>query len=462
MRFYLIGSLVASVWISVAAAAPNFLFVLVDDMGYGDLSCYGNQKVRTENIDRLASEGIRFTQFYVAAPVCSPSRCGFMTGQCPARWKVTSYLAARAENRRRGMRDWLDPQAPSLARILSQRGYLCGHVGKWHLGGQRDVGDAPLITEYGFDHTLTQFEGLGDRILSLCDAHDGTPIRKHVLGSDKLGRGNITYVDRAQTTAAFVTNALLFVQRAQAERKPFYLNLWPDDVHSPYFPPKELRGQGTKKELYQAVLKTMDAQLGPLFEYVRNQPELRSNTIVLLSSDNGPEPGSGEAGALRAFKGTLYEGGIREPLIVWAPGLMPAKARGTVNSNSVVSALDFVPSLARLAGVALPREIRFDGEDLSQTLLGRSRASRRKPLMWNRPPDWPGTEINRWPDLAIREGDWKLLVMEDGAGAQLYDLASDPSESRNVAREEPKVAERLKKKVLTWRNSMSITFTNQP
>src|SRR6186713_1147895 len=165
MRFYLIPSLVAFGLISAAAAAapPNFLFVLIDDMGYGDLSCYGNQKVRTENIDRLASEGIRFTQFYVAAPVCSPSRCGFITGQFPARWKVTSYLAARAENRRRGMPDWLDPQAPSLARILSQKGYLCGHVGKWHLGGQRDVGEAPLITEYGFDHTLTQFEGLGDR-----------------------------------------------------------------------------------------------------------------------------------------------------------------------------------------------------------------------------------------------------------------------------------------------------------
>src|SRR6185369_16622312 len=138
-----------------AAARPNFIFVLIDDMGYGDLSCYGNQKVRTENLDRLAREGIRFTQFYVAAPICSPSRTALLTGQFPARWRITSYLADRKANTERGLAQWLDPAAPSLARTLQQAGYATGHFGKWHMGGQRDVGEAPLISQYGFDQTLT-------------------------------------------------------------------------------------------------------------------------------------------------------------------------------------------------------------------------------------------------------------------------------------------------------------------
>ena len=156
-----------------AAAPPNFVFVLIDDMGYADLSCYGQKEIETPHIDRIAREGVRFTQFYVNSPVCSPSRTALLTGQFPARWRLTSYLASRAENRARGMADWLDPKAPTLARLLHQAGYTTGHFGKWHVGGQRDVGEAPLITEYGFDQSLTQFEGLGDRLLPLCDAFDG-------------------------------------------------------------------------------------------------------------------------------------------------------------------------------------------------------------------------------------------------------------------------------------------------
>ncbi len=158
---------------------PNFIFVLIDDMGYADLSCYGQKQIETPHLDRLAREGIRFTQFYAGAPICSPSRTAFTTGQYPARWRITSYLASRAENERRGMAQWLDPKAPTLARALQQAGYATGHFGKWHMGGQRDVGDAPLITDYGFDESLTQFEGLGDRILPLLDAFDGETCRRN-------------------------------------------------------------------------------------------------------------------------------------------------------------------------------------------------------------------------------------------------------------------------------------------
>lgn len=458
-------------WLGLAAALlaapaksqpPNFIFVLIDDMGYGDLSCYGGNPGQTPHLDALASEGIRFTQFYVGSPICSPSRAAFTTGQAPARWRVTSYLAARAENDRRGMAQWLDLKAPTLARTLRQAGYATGHFGKWHLGGQRDVGDAPLITEYGFEQTLTQFEGLGDRILPLLDAFDGRPAQKYALGSDHLGRGRIEWMDRSKVTGAFVDRALAFIRQAEQSGRPFYVNLWPDDVHSPFFPPRQLRGDNSKRELYLGVVKAMDAQLAPLFEYVKHHPNLRTNTVILVASDNGPEPGAGSAGPFRGHKGMLYEGGLREPFIVWSPGLMPRSAHGTINQTTVVSALDFFPSLARLAGVALPAGLELDGEDLSHAWLGGNLQQRSRPLFWNRPADRPGSAGQPWPDLAMREGQWKLLMMFDGRLPQLFDLASDCGESQNLAAQHPQRVQRMSSSLEAWWHALPVsrTWTN--
>ena len=458
-QFTILLLILVSARLAPAAAPrsqPNVLFVLIDDMGYGDLTCYGGKGVHTDHIDGLASEGIRFTQFYVNAPICSPSRCALLTGQYPARWRITSYLASRAENRDRGMAQWLDPAAPSLARELRAAGYTSGHFGKWHLGGQRDVGDAPLITEYGFDKTLTTFEGLGDRVLPLLDAYDGTPPRKYALGSDKLGRGNITWVDRSKVTTSFVDAALAFIREAEREGKPFYVDVWPDDVHSPFFPPKALRGDGSKKQLYLGVVQATDDQLGPLFDYVRNSPKLRDNTLIVIASDNGPEPGAGSPGPFRGHKGNLYEGGIREPLIVWGPGLLARSAAGTTNSKTVVAGVDFLPSILALAKAqSAPGQI-MDGQDLSASLLGREQAARSKPLFWLRPPDRPGPPDNPFPDLAVRDGDWKLLINEDGSKPQLYDLAVDPRERTNLADQQPQTVSRLRKMVLDWRGSLPV------
>ncbi|MEZ6114922.1 MAG: sulfatase-like hydrolase/transferase, partial [Pirellulaceae bacterium] len=236
------------------ATRPNLVVVFIDDMGWADLSCFGNTAASTPHIDRLAAEGLRFTQFYVNSPICSPSRCALTTGQYPQRWRIESYLSNRAENERRGIAQWLDPAAPVLVRILKQHGYATGHFGKWHLGGQRDVGEAPLITEYGFDESLTNFEGLGPRLLGLCDAHNGRPIRRHALGSDKLGRGPVIWYDRSQLTAGFAGAAWQFMEKAAADGQPCYINVWPDDVHSPYFPPEAKRGDGSKRRLYHGVL----------------------------------------------------------------------------------------------------------------------------------------------------------------------------------------------------------------
>ncbi|MGA0409728.1 MAG: sulfatase-like hydrolase/transferase, partial [Limisphaerales bacterium] len=154
-------------WPLQAATSPNIVLVFIDDMGWGDFSCFGNQDASTPHVDQMAAEGIRFEQFYVNSPICSPSRTAISTGQYPQRWQITSYLAHRAMNQKRGMAQWLDPAAPMLARFFQQAGYRTGLFGKWHMGGQRDVDDAPPITAYGFDTSLTNFEGMGPKLLPL-------------------------------------------------------------------------------------------------------------------------------------------------------------------------------------------------------------------------------------------------------------------------------------------------------
>ena len=201
-----------------AAAPPNIVLVLIDDMGWGDFSCFGNQEARTRHIDRLAAEGLRFEQFYVNAPICSPSRAAILTGQYPQRWRITSFLDNRRLNEARGMAQWLDPKAPTLPRALQRAGYATGHFGKWHLGGQRDVGDAPPIAAYGFDASLTNFEGLGPRVLPLLDPFDGKPPQRYALGSDKLG-GDITWHDRSQVTSRFVSRRAGVHEERRSERK---------------------------------------------------------------------------------------------------------------------------------------------------------------------------------------------------------------------------------------------------
>ncbi|MEN6496017.1 MAG: sulfatase-like hydrolase/transferase [Thermoguttaceae bacterium] len=440
--------------VAAEARRPNLVLVFIDDLGWGDFSCFGNTAVKTANVDHLAAEGLRFSQFYVNAPICSASRCAISTGQYPQCWRISSYLAERANNERRGMAQWLDPAAPMLARFLKQAGYATGHFGKWHLGGQRDVGEAPLISQYGFDASLTNFEGLGPRVLPLCDASNGKPPYRHALGSDTLGHGPIVWEDRAKITASFVGAALQFIKKAEADGKPFYVNLWPDDVHSPFFPPQARRGDGKKRTLYEGVLKTMDEQLGALFDYLRGKPDLRDNTLVLVCSDNGPEPGAGSAGPFRGAKTMLYEGGVRSPLIAWGPGLIPAAKAGQFDESSVIAAIDLVPTLLAIAGVESPREVVFDGENLASPILGKAAGSRRAPLFFRRPPDRPGEQGQDLPDLAVRDGDWKLLCEYDGSHAELYDLAQDRGETSNLAAQHPEVVERLTAAVLAWHRSL--------
>jgi len=432
---------------------PNIVFVLIDDMGWGDFSCFGNTEAKTPNIDRLAAEGLRFKQFYVNSPICSPSRCAFVTGQYPQRWRINSYLEFRAANEAKGNAQWLDPRAPSLARTLQAGGYATGHFGKWHLGGQRDVDDAPAITAYGYDASLTNFEGMGPKLLPLTRKPGDKEPKKIWADAERLG-GPVTWMNRAEITSGYVDAALKFIDAAALKQQPFYVDLWPDDVHSPYFPPLE-KWSPEKHRIYLAVLEEMDRQLGRLFARVRDDPALRDNTVFIICSDNGPEPGAGSAGPFRGHKTQIFEGGIRSSLVVWAPGRMAKERIGGADAASVFAAMDLAPSLTRLAGLPSPEGL--DGVDLSGTLLGHAPASRPGLLCWRRPPDrkaWAPALATPQPDLAIREGDWKLLCEYDGSKPLLYDLSKDPGETTSLASAEPARTERLTAAVLAWHRSL--------
>lgn len=436
-----------------STAPPNIILVFIDDMGWADFSCFGNKDAKTPNVDRLASEGIAFEQFYVNSPICSPSRVAISTGTYPQRWRITSYLAHRKANVSRGMAQWLDPKAPMLARSLKEAGYATGHFGKWHMGGQRDVTDAPAITEYGFDESLTNFEGMGAKLLPLTK-RPGGKVGKIWGGATILGEP-VIWMQRSEITTGFIDAALPFMDKAQADGKPFYINLWPDDVHSPFWPPLDKWGND-KRELYLGVLEAMDEQFGKLFNYVRDNDKLRNNTLILVCSDNGCEKGAGQAGPLKGYKTHLYEGGIRSSLVAWGPGLMPKNARGTRNKGSLFSAIDIAPSLLKLTGARAPTNTDYDGEDVLDTILGKSQASRKAPIFYGRPPDRKNFYgFNNLPDLAMRSGKWKLLCDFDGGRPELFDIPADPGESKNLAAQHPELVDGMKKKVLAWYARMS-------
>jgi arylsulfatase A-like enzyme len=431
---------------------PNILFILVDDMGWGDLGANGGAGVPTPRMDRLAREGARFTRFYTASPICSPSRCGFLTGQFPARWRITSYLQTRAGNRECGQADFLDPKAPSLARAFKAAGYATAHVGKWHLGGGRDVDDAPKFAAYGYDLGLGTYE---------------SPEPAAALGLKTAPWERQTepqQVARHDRTRWMVDETLAFAKQHAAQ--PWLVNLWLDDVHTPYVPSEEQKagaGEGVGTTEYRAVLRETDRQIGRLLDGLRSL-HLDDNTLVILAGDNGPQPSFDRkrTGGLRGMKWSLYEGGIRTPLVARWPGVVPA---GVVNSSTVVSAVDFFPTLCSLARVPAPDGVKFDGEDLSAVFRGGKRP-RARPLFWEygRKPapkgrkglrafPYPGEPDSKSPNVAVRDGRWKLLVNADGSGAELYDLVADPNETRNLAAAEPDVARRLTERALAWRKS---------
>lgn len=441
---------------AVEVKRPNVIFILTDDQGWGDAHFAGHPYVKTPNLDRLAGQSTWFKQFYVAATVCSPSRCAFMTSHFPARHQIHGHFADHAANEKRHMPDWLDPKTPTLAALLKQAGYATAHVGKWHLGAGAG---APTPEAYGFDFV------------------------RHTTGNKPYWEeGGQDRFFRAKSTALFVDETIAFIKANQG--RPFYANLWTLLPHAPLNPtPEQLKvyeslaprtndpafgrwmqeyfGQSrnprSQMQVFCASLTDLDTQIGRLLQAL-NDLKLADNTIILFSSDNGPEDyhignaanaGVGSPGPLRARKRSMYEGGIRTFGLVRWPGRVAA---GQVDETSVISGVDWLPTICKLAGVTVPESLQPDGEDVSDIWLGRSRP-RRKPLHW----EWL---FRVWGDryhppmLGIRDGAWKLFVNHDGSGAELYNIPQDASEEHNLAASQPDLVKSLTAKALAWQKAL--------
>jgi arylsulfatase A-like enzyme len=423
------------------ARKPNIIFILADDLGWGDLGCYGHRQIKSPNLDRMAKQGTLFTQFYVNASVCSPSRCAFMTSQYPARQRIHGHYATHEQNAERGMSNWLDPKIPNVASLLKSAGYATAHFGKWHLG---NGAGAPPPEAYGFDESQT------------------------VNSNGKIwDEPDLTF--RAKSSAAIVDETIRFI-RAHTNQ-PFYINVWSLVPHATLNPTEEQMkpyaglGPGgpnfphkSAKQIFYSSVTDLDAQIGRLLAEL-DKLGLADNTLVMFSSDNGPEDihianaghsGIGSAGPFRGRKRSLYEGGVRMPFIVRWPAKVPA---GRVEDSSVVAGVDWLPTVCKLAGVALPTDFKPDGEDVSDILEGKSRP-RKNPLFWEWRFQIAGEPFHRSPMLAVREGDWKLLFNPDRSRVELYDIPRDPTQLNNVAEKHPELVERLTKQALDWQATL--------
>ncbi|MES2428592.1 MAG: sulfatase-like hydrolase/transferase [Bacteroidota bacterium] len=427
-----------------ADARPNIIIILTDDMGFSDVTCFGGNFVPTPNIDRIAQNGRKFTQYYSAAPICSPSRVGMLTGMNPARWNFSTYLDNRKHNKNAEQADFLDPSAPSIARVFKNAGYATGHFGKWHMGGGRDVKNAPGFEQYGIDEHNSTYE-----------SPDPDPLltATNWIWSDKDS------IKRWDRTKYFVDKTLAFMKKHKGQ--PCFVNLWPDDVHTPWVPRKETEYTGKypmnpeEEAAFKAVLKEYDVQIGRLLDGLKAMG-VDKNTIVIFTSDNGPLPSfrGSRAMGLRGSKLSLYEGGTRMPFIIQWPGHVPA---GTIDESSELSSTDLMPTLTKFAGIKLPVGYKGDGMDRGAALLGKP-SLRGKDLFWEYGRNATGfaypRPIDKSPNLAVRSGGWKLLMNNDGTDIQLYNILKDKKESTNVAADQPKIADELKGKLMAWWQTM--------
>jgi len=437
-----------------AAGKPNIIFILTDDQGWGDAKRFGHPYLKTPNIDRLADGGAWFKQFYVANPVCSPSRTAFMTGHYPARHGVHQHFADHASNLKRGMPNWLDPDVTTVCDLVKSAGYATAHFGKWHLGHGEG---APAPEAYGIDASRTW----------------------NSSGAAWPQQKTDPYFV-AHSADLVVDEAIAFIK--QHRDKPFYVNVWSYAPHATLKPtPEELAVYddlkvdpkdfpawmrdyvaGAKDPVQQmkvfcAAVTGLDKAIGRLLDFL-DETGLAKDTIVFFSSDNGPEDyhignasnaGMGSPGVLRARKRSLYEGGIRTPLLVRWPGHVKA---GRVDETSVLASVDFLPTVCGIVGVDAGK-CKPDGEDVGNILTGKARP-RTRPIFWEWRSGVVGNPQYTPPRLAVREGNWKLYVNYDGSGKQLYDVVADASQEHDVAKDHAELVSQLAEKVLAWKKTL--------
>ena len=433
---------------------PNIVVFLCDDLGYGDLACYGHKTIQTPNVDRLAVEGIRFTDFYSTAPVCSASRAGLLTGRIPSRIGVYDWIPAN-----HGM--YLPKSETTFAARLKEAGYDTAMSGKWHCNGKFNAPEQPQPNDQGFDHWFAT-------------QNNAAPSHENPTNFVRNG----TQVGRLEgySCQLVVSEAVNWLEKRPGKNRPFCLFITFHEPHEPIASPPELvekyRAAGAVKPgeaEYYANVENMDAAVGRLVEYLK-QREYWNNTLALFSSDNGPETlnryrgaerSHGSPGDLRAMKLWMYEGGYRVAgIVTWPEKIKPGQV-----SNVPVGAIDCFQTFCAAAQIDPPTDRVYDGANLLPLFQGEA-LDRTKPMFWY--------YLNALgePRVAMRDGDWKLLATLEGnplPGAlgrhsaewfaelktanlgrfELYNLVTDLSEKQNLGSTEPEKLAEMKRKMET-------------
>ena len=422
-----------------ARSRPNIIFILVDDMGYADLGCMGSRDIRTPNVDRLAKEGLRLTNFYANAPVCTPTRCAFITGRWQQRVGLEWAFGYTAEQQRRVDNAWvkegdihglgLSVREPSIAKFLKSAGYATGVFGKWHLGYKDEFN--PL--HHGFDEYFGTLLGHADYF------HHG-----YFDGTYGMRDGLMELRREGYLTDLINERAAAFVRKHASE--PFFMYVPHQAVHAPFQPPgrpdpavsKENMHEGSRAN-YKAMLEKVDEGVGMILRELESAG-IAENTLVVLSSDNGGERFSNNA-PLFHHKATLWEGGIRVPCVMRWPARLP---QGRDSSQTAIT-MDLTATFLAAAGAPTGESYRADGIDLMPFLTG-ARSETSRTLYWR---------VNRSNRVmsAVRSGKWKYL--NDGNTMDLlFDLESDVSERHNLGFEHPEVLHELKAKLKVWESEM--------
>ena len=432
--------LAGAVQAAPADRPPNIVFILIDDMGWKDISANGSTYYRTPNIDKLADDGVRFTQAYAACAVCSPSRAAIMTGKSPARLRITDWIGGEtpAASARFNLPKWckeLPTTETTLPELLKARGYATGIVGKWHLGKA-----SPL--RHGFDSSIAA--GHIGHPSSFFWPYGNPGATHRVPDLAEAGGKKGEYL-----TDRLTDEAVRFIEKNKD--KPFFLYLSHYAVHDPIqakesdiAPFRDAKPDGRQSfPVYAGMVKSVDDSVGRIRETLARLG-LTGNTVLVFTSDNGGAVHfrATDVSPLRAGKGFPYEGGLRVPLIVAAPGITP---KGKVSDTPVIGT-DFLPTLAHIAGVSAPLPRDLDGTDILPALKGGKLPDR--DLAWHYPHYWGGGLIT--PYTVLRHGNWKLVRWNEFDSGELYDLAADPSENSDRATTESAKVSELSRLMDAW------------
>ncbi len=407
---------------SASTRKPNIVFILADDLGWADAGYHGSE-IRTPNIDRLASEGVRFHRHYVM-PTCTPTRVALMSGRYPSRFGVTAPAYGKI----------FEDDTVTLPRALRACGYATSISGKWHMGSPPE--HTPL--KYGFDTSYGYFHGQID------------PYTHHYKTGVRSWHRNDEYLDEKGHATDLITDEAVRIIERKHER-PFFLYVTYSVPHFPLDEPEEWTSMYAtiaerSRRLYAASVTHMDDGIGRIVEAL-DRTGLRDETLIVFVSDNGgqkswhsnteykgryadqPHTVLGDNRPLRGWKGQVYEGGIRVPALANWPGVLTPG-----QSETLIHIVDWMPTLCGLIGYEAPKELHWDGKNVWPAVVGEGKSNEKRLLYWKTPSV-----------SAVRSGDWKLVLNNDGSGAELYDLASDPYEQNDLASEHPERVAELKR-----------------